>query len=61
MTYPLGGDLIASIDGLQLYSIEQLRDAIAAKKPGDDVKLVVYRGNQQRTVTVKLGRQPSTS
>jgi S1-C subfamily serine protease len=60
-TYPLGGDLITSIDGLQLYSIEQLRDAIAMKKPGDDVKLVVYRGDQQRTVTVKLGRQPSTS
>jgi S1-C subfamily serine protease len=60
-TYPLGGDLLASIDGIQLYSIEQLRDAISTKKPGDDVKLVVYRGDQQRTVTVKLGRQPSIS
>jgi S1-C subfamily serine protease len=60
-TYPLGGDLIASIDGIQLYSIEQLRDAISTKKPGDHVSLVVYRGDHQRTVTVKLGRQPSIS
>jgi S1-C subfamily serine protease len=59
-TYPLGGDLIASVDGMQLYSVEQLRDAIGEKKPGDKVKLAVYRGDQQRTVTVELGRQPST-
>jgi S1-C subfamily serine protease len=59
-TYPLGGDLLAGIDGAPLYSVDQLRDVIGAKKPGDNVKLRVYRGDQQRTVTVKLGRQPST-
>ncbi|HVD12071.1 MAG TPA: trypsin-like peptidase domain-containing protein [Gaiellaceae bacterium] len=59
-TYPLGGDLLASIDGAQLYSVDQLRDVIGSKKPGDDVKLRVYRGDRQRTVTVTLGRQPST-
>ncbi|MFL5920330.1 MAG: S1C family serine protease [Gaiellaceae bacterium] len=59
-TYPLGGDLIATIDGARLFTIDQLRDAIADKQPGDDVKLGVYRGNDKRTVTVKLGRQPTT-
>jgi S1-C subfamily serine protease len=59
-TYPLGGDLLATIDEAPLYSVDQLRDVIGAKKPGDNVKLRVYRGDQQRTVTVKLGRQPST-
>jgi S1-C subfamily serine protease len=59
-TYPLGGDLLAAIDEAPLYSVDQLRDVIGAKKPGDNVKLRVYRGDQQRTVTVKLGRQPST-
>jgi S1-C subfamily serine protease len=59
-TYPLGGDLIATIDGTPLYTIDQLRDAIATKQPGDDVKLGVYRGSEERTVTVKLGRQPTT-
>jgi len=59
-TYPLGGDLIASVDGTPLYTIDQLRDAIANKQPGDEVKLGVYRGNDKRTVTVTLGRQPTT-
>ena len=58
-TYPLGGDLIDSIESAPLRSIDQLRDVIGGKKPGDDVKLGVYRGDEHRTVTVELGRQPS--
>jgi S1-C subfamily serine protease len=58
-TYPLGGDLLAAIDEAPLYSVDQLRDVIGNKKPGDKVKLRVYRGDQQRTVTVTLGRQPT--
>jgi len=60
-TYPLGGDLITKVDSTPLYSLDQLRDAIADKQPGDEVRLETYRGDQQRTVTVKLGRQPSSS
>lgn len=60
VTYPLGGDLIDTVEGNPLFSIEQLRDAIGDKKPGDEVKLGVFRGDQHRTVTVKLGRQPSS-
>ena len=58
-TYPLGGDLLASIDGTELYSVGQLRDVIGNKKPGDKVELSVYRGDRKRTVTVTLGRQPA--
>ena len=60
-TYPLGGDLITKIDSTQLYSLDQLRDVIDDHQPGDDVRLETYRGDQLRTVTVKLGRQPSSS
>ncbi|HSS79972.1 MAG TPA: trypsin-like peptidase domain-containing protein [Gaiellaceae bacterium] len=60
-TYPLGGDLITKIDSTSLYSLDQLRDVIGQKQPGDDTQLEVYRGNGQRTVTVKLGRQPATA
>jgi S1-C subfamily serine protease len=59
-TYPLGGDLITKVDSTPLYSLDQLRDAIDDKQPGDQVRLETYRGHQQRTVTVKLGRQPSS-
>ena len=60
-TYPLGGDLITKIDSTPLYSLDQLRDAIGQKQPGDGARLEVYRGDRQRTVTVKLGRQPATA
>jgi S1-C subfamily serine protease len=57
-TYPLGGDLITKIDSTPLYSLDQLRDVIGQKQPGDEAELEVYRGDQRRTLTVKLGRQP---
>ncbi len=42
-TYVLGGDIIVSFDGAKISSIEQLRDAVAAHKPGDKVTVVIYR------------------
>jgi S1-C subfamily serine protease len=57
-TYVLGGDIIVSVDGKQISSIDQLRDAIAGHKPGDRVKLVIYRAADKSSVTVTLGRQP---
>ena len=60
-TYPLGGDLITKIDSTPLYSLDQLRDVIGQKQPGDAARLEVYRADRQRTVTVKLGRQPATA
>ena len=57
-TFVLGGDIIVSYDGKPISSIEELRDAIAGQKPGDKVKLVIYRGANKTSVTVTLGRQP---
>ena len=31
---------------------------MAGKKPGDNLKLVVYRGDKRTELQVKLGRQP---
>ena len=55
-----GGDIIVAADGEPVSSIDELRDVIAAKKPGDKIKLEVYRGGKRTSVTVKLGRQPSS-
>jgi S1-C subfamily serine protease len=57
-TFVLGGDIIVSFGGKKISSIEQLRDAVAAYKPGDKVKLVIYRDANKTSVTVTLGRQP---
>ena len=60
-TYDLGGDIIVAADGEQVSSIEKLRDAIAARKPGDKIKLRIYRDTKKTSVTVTLGRQPSSA
>ncbi len=60
-TYVLGGDIIVAADGEQLSSIEELRDAIAGHKPGDKIKLRIYRNAKQTSVTVTLGRQPASA
>jgi S1-C subfamily serine protease len=59
-SYPLGGDLIVSIDGVPVSSVDQLRNEIEDKKPGDTVTLGIYRNDKKKTVTVKLGRQPQS-
>ncbi|MGB2874836.1 MAG: trypsin-like peptidase domain-containing protein [Gaiellaceae bacterium] len=59
-TYPLGGDLVVGADGVRLYSLDQLRDVISSKQPGDKVALETWRGDTLTTLHVKLGRQPSS-
>jgi S1-C subfamily serine protease len=60
VTYPLDGDLIVSADGVQLSSLDQLRDVISTKQPGQKVSLKIWRGDKHLTLNVKLGRQPSS-
>ena len=57
-SYTLGGDLIVAVAGKRVASLEELRDALADHKPGETVKLQVYRGTRQPTLDVTLGRQP---
>jgi S1-C subfamily serine protease len=57
-SYSLGGDVIVAVDGAPVSAFEQLRDAIARKKPGDKVKLAVVRNGSKRSVTVTLGQAP---
>jgi putative serine protease PepD len=59
-TYTLGGDIIVAADGKNISSIDQLRDAIAAHKPGEKIKLEIYRGAKKTSVSVTLGRQPAS-
>ena len=57
--YRMGGDIIVGADGRSVRSTEELRDVIAARKPGDKLTLQIYRGSKKLSVTVTLGRQPS--
>jgi S1-C subfamily serine protease len=60
-SYTLGGDVIVAADGKRVASIENLRDILAKHKPGDKIKLELYRGMKKQAVEITLGRQPATS
>lgn len=59
-TYILGGDIIVAADSKKVSSIEELRDAIAAHKPGEKIKLQIYREAKKTSVTITLGRRPAS-
>jgi len=56
----MGGDVIVAADGTKVATIDELRDVVAAHKPGDRIELDIYRGGTKKTVTVTLGRQPTS-
>ena len=59
-TYVLGGDIIVSFEGKPISSVEELSEQISAHTPGDKVKVVIYRDDEKSSVTVTLGRRPSS-
>ena len=59
-SYTLGGDIIVAANGRPVDDLASLRDVVSELKPGDTVRLEVYRGEVKRTIDVKLGRRPST-
>jgi S1-C subfamily serine protease len=52
-----GGDILISADGMKLASLADLQRAVADKKPGQRMKVELYRGEQKKTVTVVLSRR----
>jgi len=54
----IGGDVITKIDGTTIKSSSDVNQAIEAKKPGDEITVVVRRGDGDKTLKVKLGRRP---
>lgn len=57
-SYRLGGDVIVGVDGGPVTAFEQLRDAVARKKPGDKIKLEIIRNGSKQSVTATLGQAP---
>ena len=51
------GDLIVNIDGKNLSTINDLREYIYGKKPGDMVSLNVIRGGNNRIIEVTLEKK----
>ncbi|MBI4617810.1 MAG: M20/M25/M40 family metallo-hydrolase [Planctomycetes bacterium] len=52
------GDVLVRIGDRELATGRDLRRAIEEKRPGDEVEIVVRRGGEERTLTVRLGEKP---
>ena len=57
-SYTVGGDVITAVEGKPVSQFEQLRDAVASKKPGEKLKLQVFRDGSKKTITVTLAQAP---
>lgn len=51
------GDIITSIDGNNLNTMNDLRKYIYSKKPGDEVTLEITRGKINRQIKLVLGKK----
>lgn len=54
------GDVIVEIDGRKIVGLGDVQRAIRSKKPGDELKVVVARGNERISLTATLGKREST-
>ena len=52
------GDTIVEISGQQVREPDDVSAVVNARRPGDEVRVVVERSGERRTLTVKLGTQP---
>ena len=51
------GDIINSIDGLELSTMNDLKEYIYTKKPNDTVTLNVSRGKITKEISIVLGKK----
>jgi S1-C subfamily serine protease len=54
----VGGDIITAVDGKRVKTNADVADIIGRKRPGDTVSIRIVRGDEPRTVTVKLAKRP---
>ena len=57
----LGGDVLVAIDGKKVESMDDVIGIVSSKKPGDEITLELRRGEQKRSVKVKLGDRPASA
>jgi S1-C subfamily serine protease len=58
-SYVLGGDVIVRVAGRSVSTENDLRRVITGHKPGDEIEIEIFRGEEQLTLTTELGHQPT--
>ncbi|MBI3802663.1 MAG: trypsin-like peptidase domain-containing protein [Nitrospirae bacterium] len=54
----VGGDIIVAIDGEPVESAEEFHRFMRTKRPGERIRLTLFRGREKKEVEVKLGDRP---
>jgi S1-C subfamily serine protease len=60
-SYVLGGDVIVRVAGRAVSTENDLRRVITAHKPGDEIEIEIFRGDERMTLTTELGHQPTVA
>ncbi len=55
-----GGDLIVKIAGEEMRTQDDVAAAISSREPGETVEIEYYRGDELKTVEVKLAKRPGS-
>ena len=55
------GDVVVEIGGEPAETVDEVRGAVDAQQPGDELEVEVRRGDDTETVTVELGERPSST
>ncbi len=53
------GDVVVGVNGVPVKNGSELTREVAKAHAGDDIKLDIFRGGKERTVTVRSGLRPS--
>ena len=56
----VGGDIIVKVDGRDIERNSDVADAILDRKPGDEIEVEYFRGDDRKTVSVELGKRPQS-
>lgn len=54
----VGGDIIVAVDGQVVTSSREFHEIMRLNKPGDSIKLSIWRNGKKKTLSVKLGERP---
>src|SRR6266545_658572 len=55
------GDVVTAFAGQKVSSVDTLRFAVDAKKPGDHINVTFLRSGKSKTATVTLGTRPAST
>ncbi len=56
--FVIGGDIIVAIDGMPFNTAQAFHEILKTKKPGDQIKLTLWRAKKKMTLVVQLGERP---